>query len=240
MHIKAVILGAGMGTRMHSELPKVLHPICGRPMIDLLLDSVKEAGIDDITVVVGPNMSAVEKVVSPHATVVQKERLGTAHAVLAAEKELDPFDGCVLILFGDSPLILPQTMQKMVASYQEGADVVVLGFIPPDARRYGRLIMDNDGLQAIVEYKDATDAQRAIRLCNSGFMCINGRKAKDLLKQIKNNNAAGEYYLTDIVSVARSQNLKCDVVIGDMDELHGINTPEELETAQEIYLRRKG
>lgn len=240
MHIKAIILGAGMGTRMRSNLPKVLHPICGRPMIQLLLDSVKKAGIEDTTVVIGPNMTTVAEVVHPHTTVIQEERLGTAHAVLAAEKHLEPFNGCVLILFGDSPLILPQTMQKMVQAYREGADVVVLGFIPPDARRYGRLIMDNDGLQAIVEYKDATDAQRAIRLCNSGFMCINGQKIKELLHQIKNDNAAGEYYLTDIVSVARSQQLKCDVVIGNMDELHGVNTPEELEAAQEIYLRRQG
>lgn len=239
MHIKAIILGAGMGKRMRSDLPKVLHPICSRPMINLLLDSVHASGIDDITVVIGPNMSAVAEAVHPCPTVIQTERLGTAHAVLAAEKQLEPFDGCVLILFGDSPLIRPQTMQKMIQAYRDGADVVVLGFIPPDARRYGRLIMDNDGLKAIVEYKDATDAQRAIRLCNSGFMCINGQKIKALLHEIKNDNAAGEYYLTDIVSAARAHDLKCDVVIGDMDELHGINTPEELETAQEIYLRRR-
>ena len=104
MHIKAIILGAGMGKRMCSDLPKVLHPICGRPMINLLLDSVHASGIDDITVVIGPNMPAVAEAVHPCPTVIQTERLGTAHAVLAAEKQLEPFDGCVLILFGDSPL----------------------------------------------------------------------------------------------------------------------------------------
>lgn len=239
MEVKAIVLGAGQGTRMHSDLPKVLHPICGVPMIRILLDSIRQAGIRDITVVVGPNMDAVTAAVAPAPTVVQSERLGTAHAVLAAREQLAPFDGCVVILFGDSPLILPDTIQKMIREYESGADVVVLGFIPTDARRYGRLIMGSDGLEGIVEYKGATDAQRAIRLCNSGFMCVNGRYILELLDQIKNDNAAGEYYLTDIVALARARGLKCDVVIGDVDELHGVNTPEELDMAQEIFIRRE-
>lgn len=240
MEVKAIILGAGQGTRMRSDLPKVLHPICGTPMIRILLNSVRQADIRDrdMTVVIGPNMEAVAKAVEPIQTVVQSERLGTAHAVLAASDYLSPFDGCVVILFGDSPLISPETIKKMIHEYESGADVVVLGFIPTDARRYGRLIMGTNGLEGIVEYKDATDAQRAIRLCNSGVMCVNGKYVLELLRQIQNDNAAREYYLTDIVSVARTQNLKCDVVIGDVDELHGVNTPEELETAQEIFTRR--
>lgn len=238
MKVKAIILGAGMGKRMGSDLPKVLHPICGRPMVSILLDTVHRAGIDDITVVIGPGMDNVRQTVAPAKTVVQTERLGTAHAVLAASDVLAPFDGCVLVLFGDSPLIQKETLLKMVSEYQQGADIIVLGFIPPDARRYGRLIMGSDGLEKIVEYKDATDEQRAVRLCNSGVMCINGRVALDLLKRINNQNAAGEYYLTDIVAVARGKGLKCDVVIGDEDELHGVNTPDELETAQEIYMHR--
>ena len=239
MKTKAIILGAGMGTRMGSNLPKVLHPICGVPMIQILLKSVQEAGIRDITVVIGPNMENVAQAVAPFKTVVQRERLGTAHAVLAAEQELAPFDGCVLVLFGDSPLILPETLKNMIQEYQKGSDVVVLGFIPKDARRYGRLIMGENGLDRIVEYKDATDPERAIQLCNSGVMCLNGKNILSLLKQINNNNAAGEYYLTDIVAVARQQGLKCDVVIGNVDELHGVNTPDELETAQEIYMHRQ-
>lgn len=239
MEVKAIVLGAGQGTRMHSDLPKVLHPICGVPMIRILLDSIRQAGIQDVTVVIGPNMDAVATAVSPTPTVVQSERLGTAHAVLAARESLAPFDGCVVILFGDSPLILPDTIQKMIQEYQSGSDVVVLGFIPTDARRYGRLIMGNSGLEGIVEYKDASDSQRAIRLCNSGVMCVNGRYLLELLDQIKNDNAAGEYYLTDIVAMARAKGLKCDVVIGDVDELHGVNTPEELEMAQEIFIRRE-
>ena len=239
MEIKSVILGAGAGTRMGSDLPKVLHPICGKPMIQVLLNSVQNAGIHDSIVVIGPNMENVAWAVAPVETVVQKERLGTAHAVLSAEEFLKPFDGCVLILFGDTPLILPETLKRMIQEYQDGSDVVVLGFVPSDARRYGRLIMGENGLDRIVEYKDATDTQRAIRLCNSGVMCVNGKYLLPLLKKIKNDNAAGEYYLTDVVALAKEQGLKCDVVIGNVDELHGVNTPDELATAQEVYMRRQ-
>lgn len=239
MEIKAVILGAGAGTRMGSDLPKVLHPICGKPMIQILLQSVKQAGISNSVVVVGPNMDNVAWAVAPTPTVVQTERLGTAHAVLSAKEFLKPFDGCALILFGDTPLILSETLKRMIEEYKNGSDVVVLGFVPADARRYGRLIMGENGLDKIVEYKDATDTQRAIRLCNSGVMCVNGKHLLDLLKKIKNDNVAGEYYLTDIVELAKKQGLKCDVVIGNVDELHGVNTPDELATAQEVYMRRQ-
>ena len=238
MQVKAIILGAGQGKRMGSDLPKVLHPICGRPMVQILMDSVRLAGIEDMTVVVGPNMDNVKQAVAPVPTVVQEERLGTAHAVLSAKEALKPFQGCILVLYGDTPLILPETLAKMVADYQAGSDIVVLGFMPTDARRYGRLVMGRDGLDKIVEYKDATDEQRAIRLCNSGVMCLNGEKALELLQQVKNDNAAGEYYLTDVVALARHAGLKCSVVIGNAEELHGVNTPEELETAQEIFMRR--
>ncbi len=238
MKTKAIILGAGMGTRMGSPLPKVLNTICGRPMIGILLDAVEQTDIDDITVVIGPDMDNVKEAVVPHKTVVQQERLGTAHAVLAAESEIQPFDGCVLILFGDQPLFMPDTLKKMREKCMSGSDVVVLGFIPTDARRYGRLVMGEEGLDAIVEYKDATDAQRAIKLCNSGVMCVNGQYLLPLLKKINNNNAAHEYYLTDIVALAKEEGLKRDVVIGDADELHGVNTPEELELAEAIYKKR--
>ncbi len=238
MKTKAIILGAGMGTRMGGTFPKVLSKICGQPMISILLDTVKKTGVDEITVVIGPDMDNVKQVVAPCKTVIQYERLGTAHAVLAAESEIEPFEGCVLILFGDQPLFLPETIEKMKEKCLAGADVVVLGFIPTDARRYGRLVMGEDGLDAIVEYKDATDAQRAIKLCNSGVMCVNGKYLLPLLKQIGNNNAAHEYYLTDIVALAKKAGLKRDVVIGDADELHGVNTPEELELAEAIYKKR--
>ena len=238
MTTKAIILGAGMGKRMGADLPKVLHRICDVPMINILLDTVKKTGVEDITVVVGPNMDNVKEAVNPTKTVVQEERLGTAHAVLAAESEIQPFDGNVLILFGDQPLFLPETLNKMIDKCNSGVDVAVLGFIPEDPRRYGRLIMGENGLDSIVEYKDATDTQRAIKLCNSGVMCVNGRCLLELLKEIDNKNAAGEYYLTDIVEKAKRKGYSRDVVIGDASELHGVNTPEELELAEEIYKKR--
>ncbi len=239
MQVKAIVLGAGKGTRMGSDMPKVLHPIAGRPMICILLDTLRQSGVSDITVVVGPNMPEVASAVDPVPTVIQQEPLGTANAVLAAQSELTPFAGCVLILFGDTPLVSIETIHRMIQEYQNGAAVVVVGFVPTDARRYGRLIMGPDGLERIVEYKDATDAQRAVRLCNSGVMCVDGKYILELMNKIKNDNAAGEYYLTDIVMLAHQQGLKCDVVIGDVEELHGINTPDELETAQEIFKRRQ-
>ena len=238
MTTKAIILGAGMGKRMGTDLPKVLHTICDVPMINILLDTVKKTGIEDITVVIGPNMENVKQAVSPIKTVVQTERLGTAHAVLAAESEIQPFDGNVLILFGDQPLFLPETLIKMIEKCENGTDVAILGFIPEDPRRYGRLIMGENGLDSIVEYKDATDVQRAIKLCNSGVMCVNGKYLLGLLKEIDNQNAAGEYYLTDIVKKAKNRGLSRDIVIGDAAELHGVNTPEELELAEEIYKKR--
>ena len=146
MTTKAIILGAGMGKRMGTDLPKVLHTICDIPMINILLDAVQKTGIEDITVVIGPNMQNVKEAVDPIKTVVQTERLGTAHAVLAAESEIQPFKGNVLILFGDQPLFLPETLKKMIQKCQSGTDVAVLGFIPEDARRYGRLIMGENGL----------------------------------------------------------------------------------------------
>lgn len=238
MQTKAIILAAGQGTRMNSSIPKVLHAICGVPMVKLLMNAVERAGIKDITVVIGPNMDDLKKTVAPYPTVVQTDRLGTGHAVLQARDYLKPFDGCVLVLFGDHPLFTPQNFQDMIQKYNDGNDVTVLGFIPSDARRYGRLVMGDDGLDAIVEYKDATDEQRAIKLCNSGVMCINGKYILELLQKIDNHNAAGEYYLTDVVKIAKEQGLKCDIVICDPEEAHGVNTPDELAAAEIICQRR--
>lgn len=237
MEIKAIILGADKKNSLQSGLPRILQPICGTPMIEFLINSVEEAGIINITVVVSPETDAIKPLITPHETVIQPNPSGTGDAVLRAKKVLKPFNGCVMILYGDSPLIRPETIQKMIDKYKKGTDVVALGFIPSDARRYGRLVMDNKGLKKIVEYKEANDEQRTIRLCNAGAMCINGQYVLDLLKKINNDNNAGEYYLTDIVEIARNQGLKTDLVIGDVEELHGINSQEELEAAEELFLK---
>lgn len=237
MQLKSIILGADKKNNLQSGLPRILQPICGTPMIEFLINSIEQVGILDITVVVGPQTDGIEPLITPHQSVVQREPLGTGDAVLCAKKQLKPFDGCVVILYGDSPLIRAETIKKLVDKYKKGADVVALGFIPSDARRYGRLVMDNDGLKKIVEYKEATDEQRSIRLCNAGAMCVNGKYILELLKKINNDNNGNEYYLTDIVEIARSQGLKTDVVIGDVEELHGINSQEELEAAEELFLK---
>lgn len=239
MHIKAIILGADSASKTKDGIPRILQPLCGTPIIRFLLNTVEQAGITDICVVINQGMESVANLITPHKVFTQPFLLGTANAALMAEQELTPFDGCALILFGDTPLIKASTLTNMIEQYRQGADVVVLGFIPTDSRRYGRLIMGDNGLERIVEYKDANDAQRLIRICNSGVMCINGRHILNLLRQVKNDNASNEYYITDIVALARAQGLKVELVMGSNEELHGINSPEELEAAEELFLQCK-
>ncbi|MDV7338335.1 bifunctional UDP-N-acetylglucosamine diphosphorylase/glucosamine-1-phosphate N-acetyltransferase GlmU [Terasakiella sp. A23] len=227
----AIILAAGLGTRMKSSMPKVMHPLAGRPMVNHVIANLQEAGVSEITCVIGPDMPALEKTVEPHKTALQVDRLGTGHAVLAAKKVMDRFKGSVLIAFGDTPMISPDTFSRMLKA-NETADVVVLGFRPDDPAAYGRLVVEEGQLQAIVEYKDASDVERAINLCNSGVMCLNGEKLFGLLEKITNDNAAGEYYLTDIVALARAENLACVVVEGDENELLGVNSRVELAKAE--------
>ncbi len=228
----AIILAAGLGTRMKSTMPKVMHALAGRPMVNHVIANLQEAGVTELVCVIGPDMPTLEKAVAPHKTAVQVDRLGTGHAVLAAKSAMDGFDGSVLIAFGDTPLIAPETFSKMLTAAQD-SDVVVLGFRPDDPAAYGRLVVDEDNhLQAIVEFKDATDEQRAINLCNSGVMCVKGQKLFGLLEQISNDNAAGEYYLTDIVALARKAGLDCSVVEGHEDELLGVNSRVELAKAE--------
>ena len=235
---KAVILAAGKGTRMKSDIFKVLHQIGNRSMISHLLDTLTKIQVDETVVVLGPQMEAVQKEISPLPFVIQQQALGTAHATLAAKDYIQSFEGACLILFGDHPLFYPETFQKMLEKCGQGTDVVVLGFTPKNPARYGRLIMGKDGLDAIVEYKDATPEQRAIGLCNSGAMCVNGRYLYELLAKIGNNNAAGEYYLTDIVKIAKENGLKVDVEIAEEEEVLGVNSRQELTNAEAVFQKR--
>jgi len=239
--VAAIVLAAGLGTRMRSALPKVLHGIAGRPMIGYLLERLREAQVARIVVVVGPEMDAVAAAVAPAETAVQAERLGTAHAVAAAREALAGHRGPVLIAFGDTPLIKAETLAAMRAAL-DGPDapaVVVLGFRPADTGEYGRLVVADGGLQAIVEHRDATPAQRAIALCNAGLMAVSGRHLFDLVGAVGNDNAKREYYLTDIVALARARGLACAVVeAGDADEVMGINSRAELARAERIMQQR--
>lgn len=236
MSVAAIVLAAGLGTRMKSQLPKVLHPLAGRPLLAHLLDSLSQLSPERVAVVIGPDQETVAKVAAPHPCVLQAERLGTAHAALQARPEIDGFQGSVLILFGDTPLVTAQTMKKLVER-QERSDspaVVVLGFRPVDPAGYGRLVLDGNGLQRIVEVKDASPEERAIPWCNSGVMAVDGRLLFQLLDKIDNKNAKGEFYLTDLVRLAREQGRICAMVEGEEEELLGINSRAELAEAEAI------
>ncbi len=235
-NLAVVVLAAGMGTRMKSDLPKVMHPLAGRPMIRHLLETVARLDPARLVVVVGPGMEALEAAVAPHPTVVQHERRGTAHAVRQARQALEGFEGTILVLYGDTPLISEATLRRLLAE-REGPDnpaVVVLGFRPEDPAQYGRLVVGGEGLKAIVEWKDATPQQREITLCNSGVLALDGRRAWCLLDRVTDDNAKGEFYLTDVVALARGDGASCSFVLGAEDELLGINSRAELAAAEAL------
>ncbi len=238
----AIILAAGMGTRMKSTLPKVLHLVANRPMISHIMTTLEAVSPERTVVVVARGMEEVARVVAPVATAIQAEALGTGHAVLAARDALADFAGDVLVLFGDTPLLTAETMHKMVEARRAANDpaVVVLGFRPDDPAEYGRLVTNADGsLEAIVEYRDATLEQRAIGLCNAGIMAIDGKVIFSLLDAVGDDNAKGEYYLTDIVKVARSRQLACVAVEADDPvEVIGVNSRAQLAQAEEAMQSR--
>ena len=232
-----VVLAAGLGTRMKSRLPKVMHPLAGRPMIRHLLATLEAFAPDRLVVVIGPEMPEVAAAVAPHPCVVQAERLGTGHAVGAARAALEGFDGDVLIAYGDTPLLSADTLARVLAARRSAAApaVVVLGFRPADPGDYGRLVTGADGsLEAIVEAKDAAPEQLGIGLCNSGVMAVDGRRLFDLIDGIGSDNAKNEYYLTDVVGLARGQGLGCAVVEAPEAELLGVNSRAELAMAERL------
>ncbi len=238
--LAVIVLAAGMGTRMKSALPKVMHPIAGRPMISHLMDTVSGLAPDRMVVVVGPDMERIGAAVAPVPTVVQTERLGTGHAVAQARAALEGFDGDVLVLYGDTPLITRPTLERLLAERRSPRDpaVVVLGFKPDDPGHYGRLVVGAEGLKAIIEYRDATDEQRENPLCNSGVMAIDGARLWSLIDRVDNKNAKGEYYLTDVVALARGDGACCSHEEGDPTELLGINSRAEQAVAEAVLQRQ--
>jgi len=237
----AIILAAGKGTRMKSHLPKVLHPIAGRPMIGHVLASLAPLGCAPIVVVVGPGMEAVSKAVAPNRTALQAEQLGTGHAALAAKAALGQREGDVLILYGDTPFISTETFEALLARRraEDRPAAVVLGMRPGDPTGYGRLLVDGKGqLEAIVEHRDATAEERRIGLCNSGVMAVEGALLWDLLDEVGNDNAKGEYYLTDIVALARRRGRLAAAIEAPAEELVGINSRAELAAAEALLQDR--
>jgi bifunctional UDP-N-acetylglucosamine pyrophosphorylase/glucosamine-1-phosphate N-acetyltransferase len=223
---------------MNSDLPKVLHPVVGRPMLGHVLDRLAEVDVARTVVVIAPGDPAVAAFAAPHPTVIQDPPLGTGHAVLAARAALGEFDGRVLIVFGDTPLLSAATMRAMVGALARPAApaVAVLGFRPDDPGAYGRLVTGPEGaLEAIVEFRDADAHQRAIGLCNAGIMAVDGGRLFGLLERVGNDNAKGEYYLTDIIALAQGDGLGCAVVeAADADEVMGINSRAELARAEAV------
>lgn len=239
--IAAIVLAAGKGTRMKSDMPKILHPIAGQAMVHHVLDAVAPLSPKEIVVVVGPGMANVEAAVAPHKTVVQPTQSGTGDAVKVGAGVLDDLShGTVLVLFGGDPLIKTDTIKRLVEKREAGAAIVVLGFRAIDPGGYGRLVQNAAGeLQAIVEDKDANDDQRSINLCNAGVMAIDAGALRGLLDRVGNENAKGEYYLTDIVGLARGDGLTCAVVESDEEELMGVDSRADLARAEALWQRNR-
>ncbi len=238
----SIVLAAGLGTRMRSDLPKVMHPIGNLPLAGHVLKTLEAAKSDRIAVVTGPGMESLETLVSqmaPAATChIQSDRLGTAHAALSARTALETPEDDVLVLFGDTPLVTPDAIGKVRGELARGADVAVLGFEAANPFGYGRLLTDGGKLLAIREEKDASDAERTITFCNSGIMGFSGKVALDLLTAIGNDNAKGEYYLTDAPEIANARGLSVVAVAAGEEEVQGINTRAQLAICEEVFQNR--
>ena len=238
MSTALIILAAGKGTRMESDLPKVMHPLGGAPLFTHAWTHGRALEPARTVIVAGHGADLVEAAaldVDPEVTVVvQAEQLGTGHAVAQAKGALEGFNGDAVVLYGDTPFTAEATLSRLVEA-RKSADVVVLGFEARDPGRYGRLVTEGDRLAKIVEFKDATDEERAITLCNSGVICADASILFDLIDAVGNDNASGEYYLTDIVEVANARGLTATAVACDEAETLGINTRAELSDAEGIF-----
>ncbi len=241
MPVSLIVLAAGMGTRMNSDMPKVLHKVAAAPLLHHALRAGASLGPEKVVVVTGHGADAVAKAARAYddaiETVVQEPQLGTAHAVAQAAPLLADAPGEAIVLYGDTPFITSDTMESMLAARAHHA-VVVLGFHATDPGRYGRLLTDGDALLAIREFKEATDAERAVTLCNSGVICADAKTLFALVAEVGNANVAGEYYLTDIVELARAKGLSAGVVICDEAETLGVNTRQQLAEAEAAFQTR--
>jgi bifunctional UDP-N-acetylglucosamine pyrophosphorylase/glucosamine-1-phosphate N-acetyltransferase len=237
-----VVLAAGEGTRMRSALPKVLHPVAGQPLLAHVLEAAPHGAGTSLALVVGPDHEAVEaeaKRSRPDAaTFVQRERLGTAHAALAARDAIARGADDLLVAFGDTPLISAETFARLREPLKGGAALAVLGFSATDPTGYGRLLIEGGKLVAIREQADASAEERKITLCNAGVMAFDGRRALKILEKIGNANSKGEYYLVDAVTIVRDMGLEAVVIETSEDEVRGINTKAQLAEAEAVMQAR--
>jgi bifunctional UDP-N-acetylglucosamine pyrophosphorylase/glucosamine-1-phosphate N-acetyltransferase len=237
-----IVLAAGEGTRMRSNLPKVLHPVAGQTLLAHVLGAAPQGTGTSLAVVVGPDHQKVAdeaRRIRPDAlSFVQGERLGTAHAVLAAREAIARGADDLLVVFGDTPLISSETFARLRAPLAKGAALAVLGFRAADPTGYGRLVVEGDHLVAIREQADASTEERKITLCNAGVMAFDGRRALAILDKIGNANAKGEYYLTDAVAIVREQGWEAVVIETGEDDVRGINTKAQLAEAESVMQAR--
>ncbi len=239
----SIVLAAGKGTRMKSRLPKVLHAIAGRSMLGHVLSCLKTAGAMETVLVTAPDHEDVRAEALNHVpalrSAVQVRQLGTADAVKAARAEIASREAPVIVLYGDTPLLRSETIERVVAGTDNGTDIVVLGFDAADPTGYGRLLTDADGhIEAIREELEASPSERAVTLCNSGVIAFRSAALLDLLDDIGNDNAKGEYYLTDVIEIARSKGLASSVVECSEDEVMGVNSRAQLAQAEALMQHR--
>ena len=241
MSNSVIILAAGKGTRMESDLPKVLHHLAGAPMLLHVMKSSATLEPERLVIIAGHGADAVGAVARDYSetaqVVLQSEQLGTGHAVSQAKLVLADCTGDVIVLYGDTPFVRPETLQALLAA-RKTADIVVLGFQAANAGRYGRLVMQGSAVSRIVEYKDASEQERAITFCNSGVICAKADVLFSLLEAVGNDNASKEYYLTDIVQLANDRNLSVAAVHCDEAETMGINSRAELAQAEASFQSR--
>jgi bifunctional UDP-N-acetylglucosamine pyrophosphorylase/glucosamine-1-phosphate N-acetyltransferase len=239
-NITAIILAAGQGTRMKSATPKVMHLLGHLPLVQHVAQLLDTLGCTERILVTAPGMEDVRAACKEFTHVIQDKPLGTGHAVLAAEKFITPAKD-VLVLYGDTPLVTPESIQLMRAEKKAFcADIAVLGMDLDEPGHYGRLVQNDEGfVEKILEYNDATAKERAITLCNSGIMLISGQHALSLLKSLTNKNAKGEFYLTDIVEFATQKGLQTIAIEGDPEEFIGVNCPEDLIMTEACFQLRQ-
>ena len=245
MATTAIILAAGKGTRMQSDLPKVLHPVCGRPMLAYVLDTARQAGSGRLLVVVGHRAALVKQTFPDDAGdiswVLQSPQMGTGHAVMVCKSELTGLDGPVLVLAGDGPLIRPETLRQLIEIHQAtGAACTLATSILPEPGGYGRIIRDEAGnLVGIVEALDATAEQKAIREVNVSIYCFDAAALRDVIARLKNDNAKGEYYLTDALGLLASDGRKIAAIAAvPPEDVLSINTLDELRKVSDIMAAR--
>ncbi|MAS86525.1 MAG: bifunctional N-acetylglucosamine-1-phosphate uridyltransferase/glucosamine-1-phosphate acetyltransferase [Micavibrio sp.] len=240
--LSIIILAAGMGTRMQSSLPKVMHPLAHKPLINHVIDTAAQLKPKKIIVVVGPDMPALENAVKPHTTVIQTNRLGTGDALKQALPALKNFKGTVMVLYGDTPLIQAPTLKALHKRHlaKDNPAVTVLGMTPPDPYGYGRLILKSgDILDRIVEQKDANASEAAVTLCNTGLYCIDGKGIQDWAAKITNKNAQKEYYITDLPQIAAKDKRLTAVIHCDYEQVLGVNTRAQLAELEMIFQNEK-